>query len=95
VLQMIGTILCIKSLKISGTGDYIKNMVRNIYKQKEERMSLKARNNESLTNSRAKYQSTLQSNPRNPQDTILGDMVEIMKLVEQNKQLKRGKYVRK
>lgn len=58
-------------------------------------MSLKARNKESETNSRGKYKSTLQSNPRNPKSTILGDMLEIMELVEQNRQLNRGKYVRK
>lgn len=58
-------------------------------------MSLKARHKESETNSKGRYKSTLQSNPRSPQSTILGDMVEIMKLVEQNKQLRRGKYVRK
>lgn len=41
---------------------------------------------------RVKKQTPLESNPRNPHTTILGDMQEIMRLVEKNKRIKGRTY---
>ena len=40
------------------------------------------------TNTRGKQRSTLKSNPREPEGTIVGDMLRIMQLVEDNKKLR-------
>ena len=41
---------------------------------------------------RGKYRSTRESKPRKPEGTILGDMEEILRLVEKGKRIKRGGY---
>jgi hypothetical protein len=46
--------------------------------------------NNTDTNTRGKHRSTLKSNPRASEGTIVGDMLRIMQLVEDNKKL-RGK----
>ncbi len=46
----------------------------------------------SNTNTRGRQRSTLKSNPRESEGTILGDMEKILNLLEYNRQIKRGRY---
>ena len=44
--------------------------------------------NNTDTNTRGEHRSTLKSNPREPKGTIVGDMLRIMQLVEDNKKIR-------
>ena len=44
--------------------------------------------NNTDTNTRGEHRSTLKSNPREPNGTIVGDMLRIMQLVEDNKKIR-------
>jgi len=57
-------------------------------------MSLKSRIRESKVMSRGRYDKPLESNPRDSEGTILGDMENILRLVEQNEQLRRERNVK-
>ena len=43
-------------------------------------------------NTRGENRSTPQSNPRESEGTIMGDMEKILLLIEKNKRIRRGKY---
>lgn len=57
-------------------------------------MSLKSRVKETKVMSKDRYNTPLESNPRDSDGTILGDMTIILQLVNQNEQLKRERYGR-
>lgn len=52
-------------------------------------MRLKTKKYNNDTDTRSRQRSTLKSNPREPEGTILGDMMRIMELLEDNRRIKR------